>query len=70
MKKTQIEQVREYLLNGWVTLYYMAAALGASDSGVSARVRDCRKPEHGGYDVIKRKIPNTRSYQYRIKGVL
>lgn len=66
MKRTQIEQVKAFLLNGWTDLYIMAKTLGASDAGISARVRDLRKPEYGGHNVVKRKIPHRRSYQYRI----
>jgi hypothetical protein len=68
MKKTQIEQVKEFLLNGWTTAYFMASALGASDSGITARIRDLRKSEYGGFNVIKRKLPHRNVWQYRIIG--
>jgi len=65
-KQSQLQQVLQILqLGSWVTLYSMASLIGASDAGISARVRDLRKSQHGGYNIIKRKISKS-TWQYRL----
>lgn len=65
-RQTQLDKVLQILqLGSWVTLYYMASLIGASDAGISARVRDLRKSKHGGHTIIKRKISKS-TYQYRL----
>lgn len=66
--ETQLERVRHVLLavkGRWVTLGALRSVVGGSDSGVSARVRDLRKAQFGGYTVERRRLPNG-VWQYRI----
>ncbi len=37
-----------------------------SDSSITARMRDLRKPEYGGYLVERRKREGTKSFEYRM----
>ncbi|MBG95081.1 MAG: hypothetical protein CL793_07495 [Chloroflexi bacterium] len=39
----------------WWTLAELAARTGASEAGVSARIRDLRKRQNGGYNVENRR---------------
>lgn len=53
---TQFIAVRDYVLKAypsWVTLKGIAKAIGRPDAvtGVSARLRDMRKPRFGGFEV-------------------
>ena len=64
-RQTQLQMTKKFLLNGWCTLFAIANACNASDSGISARVRDLRKKQYGGYNVVKRKI-SRNTWQYRI----
>jgi len=65
---SQLRQVRECLSNGdWWTLTALAAVAGGSESGVSARLRDLRKPRFGGY-VIERERRKGGLWCYRLAG--
>ena len=37
-----------------------------SDSSVTARLRDLRKPRYGAHNIIKRRIPDSTAYEYRL----
>ncbi len=39
-----------------------------SDSSCTARLRDLRKPEYGGYVIEKRKRAGSNAYEYRLGG--
>jgi hypothetical protein len=39
-----------------------------SDSTVTARLRDLRKPQYGGYVIEKRLRIGSKAYEYRIAG--
>ena len=51
---SQLERVRQLMSDGrWRTLAHIAQLVHGSEAGVSARIRDLRKIQHGGY-VIER----------------
>lgn len=53
---TQQEKVRALMADGrWWTLRDLAERVGASEAGVSARVRDLRKARFGGYEVERKR---------------
>ena len=61
--------VRDYLTahrGEWVTLTGLSHALGFPEASVSARLRDMRKAEFGGYDV-ERKYIRRGLHWYRLK---
>lgn len=63
---TQLERVRSLMADGqWPTLAEIAKAVGGSEAGVSARLRDCRKPRHGGLTVEHENIGGGL-WRYRI----
>jgi hypothetical protein len=65
--KKQLAAVRSIMLrNGWVTLKDLAAQVQAPESSVSARIRDLRKPQFGGY-TIERQYVSKGLWKYRIK---
>ena len=68
--KTQLERVRFLLRSttAWWTLRDLAARTNSSEAGVSARVRDLRKPRFGGFVVVRRRVC-VGLLDYRIMGV-
>lgn len=55
----QLDRVKELMLDGqWRSLPQIAALVGGSEAGVSARLRDLRKERNGGYTVSRRHIEN------------
>lgn len=67
---SQLERVREALLTGGrYTLEELKAKCGGSEAGVSARIRDLRKTQFGGYDVQsgRRGDPKRGLWEYWIK---
>ncbi len=51
----QLERVRRVMSDGlWRTLQDIAREAGGSEAGVSARLRDLRKPKFGGLEVERR----------------
>lgn len=50
---------------GWWTLRELADAVGASETSVSARLRDLRKPKHGGHTVERKRLEGGL-YAYRL----
>lgn len=66
--RTQLERVKWLMLDGhWRGLLTIARTVGGSEAGVSARLRDLRKEQHGGYIVERRRsIDNPVVWQYRV----
>jgi biotin operon repressor len=65
-RESQVELVKKMMQSKeWVTLYDLARELGASDAGVSARIRDLRKYQHGRHIIVKRKR-SAHVYEYRM----
>ncbi len=63
---SQLQAVRELMEDGeWRTLYNLAKAVGGSEAGVSARLRDLRKPRFGGHTIERRYIA-TGIWSYRL----
>jgi hypothetical protein len=63
----QLERVYLLMQDGqWRTLDQIAEAVGGSQAGVSARLRDFRKPKFGGMIVDRRRVFG-RLYEYRIR---
>ena len=64
----QRERVLAYMLDGqWHTLYEVAQSLDYPDASVSARFRDLRKDQYGGYTVDKRlKEGCEGTWEYRV----
>lgn len=65
--RTQLERVRVVMAGGeWHTLAELARRVQGSEAGVSARLRDLRKPRFGGYRVQARRL--TRGlWEYRLE---
>lgn len=54
---TQLQRVKLCLLGGqWWTLRQLVAIAGGSEAAVSARIRDLRRPEHGGYTILRERV--------------
>ena len=59
--RSQVEKVKWLMTHPrgqWWTLSELASASGASESGVSARIRDLRKEKHGTLPVASRRSQN------------
>ena len=64
---TQLEAVRRIMRTGrWVTLAELAAATGGSEAGVSARLRDLRKPRFGSMRIDRRRVGGGL-FEYRMQ---
>lgn len=52
----------------WRTLEQIAQATGGSEAGVSARLRDFRKPKFGGHTVNARRVgePKSGLFEYQV----
>jgi hypothetical protein len=62
----QAQAVFSYMQHGeWRTLADIAAATGHPEASVSARLRDLRRKQFGGYTVERRYIANGL-WQYRV----
>lgn len=63
---SQLDRVCAFMSDGhWDTLGNIAAAVGGSEAGVSARLRDLRKDRHGSLNV-ERKNVGGGCWMYRI----
>ncbi len=53
---------------GWWTLAELVAIAGGSEAGVSARLRDLRKPKFGGHQVDRRRRgdPTSGVWEYAL----
>lgn len=66
--KTSLEKVRWLMLKPagkWWTLRELADQTGSSEAGVSARVRDLRKPKNGGL-IVEHERMTGGLWQYRV----
>jgi hypothetical protein len=69
------EVIRELLSRGYAYSTYevsgfLEITIGRriSESAVSARIRDLRKPQFGGYNVISHPRPGCSAWEYQILG--
>ena len=65
----QLAHVLALMSDGkWRTLREIADAPNKaySDAGVSARLRDLRKPRFGGYTVERRRVSDSGLFEYRV----
>ena len=64
---TQLDRVRELMSDGrWHSLRWLADAVGGSEAGVSARIRDLRKVRFGARTVDRKRIDGGL-WVYRLK---
>ncbi len=65
----QLDRVRLCMSKGgWYTLDYIAGFAGGSEASVSARLRDLRKRENGGFIVNRRRVPNANGlWEYQME---
>ena len=62
----QLMRVRDAMLDGeWRTFSQISDITGDPEPSISAQLRHLRKPEFGGYDVDKRKLPSGL-WEYRV----
>jgi len=67
--KSQLSRVRRLMRDGeWRTLTDIQQAVGGSEAGISARLRDLRKTRHGSHAVEKKRVGDYRSglHAYRL----
>jgi hypothetical protein len=65
----QLQAVKDLMQDGcWRSLGELRAAIGGSEAGVSARLRDLRKAKFGAWTVERqhRGEPSTGLYEYRV----
>jgi hypothetical protein len=63
----QFDGIKRIMLDGeFHTLGELAATTGYPEQSISARIRDLRKRENGGYHVCRRKIAGTLHFEYRV----
>ena len=61
-----LDAVRDRMGDGrWWTLARLSAVTGGSEAGVSARIRDLRKPRFGGHTVDRRRTDGGL-WEYRL----
>ena len=59
-------RVQETMKDGcWHKLSDLALCCGGSEAGVSARIRELRRPEYGGHNIIKRRVANGGLWEYK-----
>jgi hypothetical protein len=65
---TQLQRVRAAMLNGqWFTLAELQRLCGGSEAGISARIRDLRKPGQGFVIERRRRGDSKRGlHEYRL----
>lgn len=64
----QKQRVFDLMRDGrYRTLARIAEVVGGSEAGVSARLRDLRKPQFGAFDVQKRRVAGG-IWEYRLIG--
>lgn len=62
----QLDRVKALMLDGhWHSLAEIARRVGGSEAGVSARIRDLRKPRNGGFNVERQRVQDGL-FEYRI----
>lgn len=61
-----LKAVYEYLAShDWVTIAELAQAVGCSEAGASARIRDLRKPKFGHHQIDRKRVEGGL-YMYRV----
>ena len=66
--KTQLDRVFFLMLDRkWHTLSYLSSHSGGSEAGVSARLRDLRKPRFGSQEVLRRRRDGGL-WEYKLAG--
>lgn len=64
---TQYARVVQVMADGqWHTLRDIAIAVHGSEAGVSARLRDMRKPARGRFNVERRRTAKAGVWEYRV----
>jgi hypothetical protein len=64
---SQLEKVKAAMKGGaWWTLAKLAQTVEGSEAGVSARLRDLRRPENGGH-TVKRERVKGGLWRYRLE---
>jgi biotin operon repressor len=64
---SQLVRVQQLMMDGhWRTLEQIAEAVGSSEAGVSARLRDLRKLRFGGYQVDRQHLSGGL-FRYRVR---
>jgi DNA-binding Lrp family transcriptional regulator len=66
---SQLQRVRALMLDGkWRTLREIAAEVQGSEAGVSARIRDLRKPGNGGFVIERKRVGDLKAglHAYRM----
>lgn len=65
--RTLLDRVRHLMLDGsWRTLSEIARKTGGSEASVSARLRDLRRAEHGGWSVERERTDAPGIWRYRV----
>ena len=65
---TLLGRVLEVMRDGrWRTLAEIKAVAGGSETSVSARLRDLRKPKWGGFRVERRRTATHGLWEYRVE---
>lgn len=63
----QLHRVYEAMKSGeWFTLSKLQSITGGSEAGISARIRDLRKPAFGGYTIERERVSGGL-FRYRLK---
>ena len=66
--KTQLEQIRDLMLDGkWRSLQEIADNTNFAEPSISAQLRHLRKPQHGSYTLAKRYDKAARVREYRLE---
>ena len=68
--KTQLARVRALMIDGeWRSRTQISELLGITENATCARLRDLRKPLHGGYHVERRRLAHDEGlFEYRFVG--
>lgn len=63
----QLHRVKDAMKSGeWFTLAKLEALVGGSQAGISARIRDLRKPWAGSHTIEKERIKDSGLWRYRL----
>lgn len=66
---TQLERVLMLMMDHrWRTLASISRLVGGSEAGVSARLRDLRKPRNGSHTVERKRVKDSGLWLYRLAG--
>jgi hypothetical protein len=64
---TQLERVLMLMLdNRYRTLAAIQRIVGGSEAGISARLRDLRKPQNGSYTIERQRVKDSGLWMYRL----